>query len=161
MTMQPRPGRATDQSSESSTGGIRTVAMLVCLAGVALSLVAMETSVGNPSLHFLQIVPLLLAGGLVVARPVVGANLVLGVLGFWLLVVAWVTLALSVVSGFEFNPFTHLVYLAIAGFSAVGMATAFGAGRPLGLGVRVGIVLGGFGLQGAFLFARLAAVSYL
>ena len=160
MTMQPRPGRATDQSSESSTGGIRTVAMLVCLAGVALSLVAMETSVGNPSLHFLQIVPLLLAGGLVVARPVVGANLVLGVLGFWLLLVAWVTLALSVVSGFEFNPFTLSVYLAIAGFSAVGSDGVW-CGAATGVGSARCIVLGGFGLQGAFLFARLAAVSYL
>ena len=161
MTMQPRPGRAIGQLPESSTGGGRTLVMLVCLAGVALSLVTLEFFASNPILPFLHVVPILLAGGVVIARPGVGANLALGVLGFWLLLVALVMLALSRAISSEFNPFTLFLILAIIVVSAVGVVAAFRAGRSTPLLMRSVLVLVGIGLQAAFLFARVAPVAYI
>ena len=141
-------------NSESPAGGAQTRVTLGCLALVALVLVTLETSVGNPAVHLVQIVPILLAGAVIIARPAIGSNLAMGVMGFWFLLFAAVTLALTNTDAFTFTPFTLSMYLATIVFSAVGIVAAFRDGRQSPLLARVVLVLGGLGLQTAFTLAR-------
>ena len=114
--------------------------VLSCLAGLGIALLLVGVVSGTLLRHVVQIVPLVLVGGLLTRRPALGAYAALPLFGFWLFVVTMIWLFLLGISGFAsgtYSPTEILLTVVMASCSTVGAIQCVAVGRPLRASARV------------------------
>ena len=130
----------------------------VCLAGVAASLILVGVVSDTLARHVVQVVPVVLAAGLILWRPATGAWFAIPLFVVWgavmLAIWAYLTGLANITEG-SFSFVEIVLTIVIAACSAWGIRKGLHAGRALPLIARVTAGLCGFGLQAAFLAVSL------
>ena len=118
--------------------------VLVCLVGLAIALLLVGIVSGTVLRHVIQILPLILALGLVLRRPVLGAFAALPIFLFWILVVVLIWLFLlgksNIASG-HYTPIEVASTFLMAACSVVGVAGSLRIRGAERIGGRILILL--------------------
>ncbi|MDE2835972.1 MAG: hypothetical protein OXL97_00470 [Chloroflexota bacterium] len=136
--------------------------MTRCLVGVAISLLIVGVLSGTFARHVVQVIPVLLALGLVLQRPAVGAYVAIGVFTLWtfVMVLVWLyLLGLSDIADGSYTAGEVVLTIVIAACPAWGIRKALGeehTALPFG---RLRLALFGFALQTAVLLASFRLVA--
>lgn len=107
--------------------------VLTCLIGLALALLLVGVVSGTFLRHSVQIVPILVATGVLARRPDWGAYAAIPVFLFWSFVVVliWLfLLGLSRIANGHYTPIEVVSTFLMAGFSVVGAIRSVSLGRP-------------------------------
>ena len=130
----------------------------VCLLVVAVALIAVGVVSGTLARHVVQVIPLVLAFGLIPRWPAAGAWAAVGALGLWFATMALIWAYLLGLSDFVSGSYTNFeVFLSIviAGCSAHGVQKGVQGGRGIPLAAKAAALAGGLAVQVAFLAASL------
>lgn len=132
-----------------------------CLVGIAISLLIVGVLSDTFARHVVQVIPVLLALGLVLQRPAIGAYVATGVFVLWAFVMALIWLYLlglpSLTEG-TFSAGEVVLTIVIAACSAWGMRRALREEHGTPPPMQVGLALFGFALQTAVLLASFELV---
>jgi len=121
-----------------NSSGQRVV--LGCLIGLALALLLVGVVSGTVLRHVIQVVPIVVAAGVLVRRPAWGAYAALPIFLFWtfIAVMIWLfLLGLSRVANGHYTGIEVISTFLMAGFSALGAIRSIALGRPLFISGRV------------------------
>lgn len=108
--------------------------VLGCLIGVAIALLLVGVMSGTFLRHIAQILPIILAAGVLTRRPDWGAYAALPIFLFWIFIVMLIWLFLLGVTRVASGHYTVVEVVStvfIAGFSGVGVVRSIPIGRPL------------------------------
>ena len=107
-----------------------------CLTGVILSLLLVGIVSGTLLPHVVQVVPALIALGILLRQPAIGTYAAVPIYAFWILVMVFIWLyllgLLTVVEG-SYTPVEIALTIAIASCSAWGLRQSLNIERPLSL----------------------------
>jgi hypothetical protein len=115
-----------------------------CLIGLALALLLVGLVSGTVLRHIVQIVPIVVALGVLARRPDWGAYAAVPIFGFWALVVVliWLfLLGLSRVANGHYTPIEVVSTVVMIACSIAGLVKCIPLGRPLGAAGRVSMFL--------------------
>jgi len=124
--------------------------VLTCLIGLSLALLLVGLVSGTVLRHLVQIIPIVVAVGLLMYRPEWGAYASLPIFLFWIFIVVliWLfLLGLSSVANGRYTAIEVLSTFLMVAFAAVGITGAVRLGRPLRLLGRVSTVIFFAGVQ--------------
>jgi hypothetical protein len=105
-----------------------------CLIGLALALLLVGVVSGTVLRHIVQIVPIMVALGVLARRPDWGAYAALPIVGFWtfIVVLIWLFLLdLSRIANGHYTPIEVVSTFVMAACSIVGVVSGIQLGRPL------------------------------
>ena len=130
------------------------------LAAVAVLLLTVGIVSGTLIRHVVQIIPVLVALGLVLLRPASGAYTAIPVFGFWtgVMILIWLYLLgwFDLAEG-HYSIAEIILSFAIASCSLIGLSTCLRVARPLFAWNRISLILLGFALQFGFMILSFQA----
>lgn len=115
-----------------------------CLIGLALALLLVGVVSGTLLRHIVQIVPIMVALGILARRPSWGAYAALPIFAFWTLVAVliWLFLmGLSRIANGHYTPIEVVSTVVMAACSIAGAIKCIQLGRPLRAAGRISMVL--------------------
>ena len=133
-----------------------------CLVGVAISLLLVGVLSDTLARHVVQVLPVLLALGLALRRPAIGAYVATGVFVLWAFVMALIWLYLLGLPSLTEGTFTAgevVLTIVIATCSAWGMRRALLEERGTPPHRKVRLTVFGFALQAAVLLASVELIA--
>lgn len=135
-----------------------TTLLAICLSGIAISLLVVGAISDTLMRHVIQVVPLLVAAGLVLRRTSIFPYVAVGLCAFWAVVMALIWLYLLQVSAIASGTYSSAeisLTFVIAVFAVLGILRGSRANRQLSSPVVAVLAAVAFVLQGVFLAASL------
>jgi hypothetical protein len=116
--------------------------VLRSLIGLALALLLVGVVSRTILRHIVQILPIVVAAGVLMRRPALGAYAALPIFAFWIFIVVliWLfLLGLSQIANGTYSPTEILLTFVMAACSVLGISNSFPLGKSLRIGRRVSI----------------------